>query len=137
MENLDFEVHAGEVFVILGGSGTGKSTLMRHLIGLQFPMGGHVELDVPVRAEAREGTPPFGIMVQAGALFSSMTLLQNVALPLRTWTDLDPASVEIVASARLRLVGLGRLGIGHGSSSHAGAWGLCRSSMRRSPGSSE
>ncbi len=107
MEKLDFEVRAGEVFVILGGSGTGKSTLMRHLIGLQLPMEGQVELDVPARDEVREGTPPFGIMFQAGALFSSMTLLQNVSLPLRTWTDLDPNSVEVVASARLRLVGLG------------------------------
>ncbi|MEZ6018456.1 MAG: ATP-binding cassette domain-containing protein [Planctomycetota bacterium] len=107
MEHLDFEVDRGDVFLILGGSGSGKSTLLRHLIGLQQPMRGSIELaglGDPARAHGQR--PSFGVMFQSGALFGSMTLAQNVALPLQTWTDLDAATIASVVGGTLRLVGL-------------------------------
>ena len=106
LQGLDFDVEAREVFVILGGSGCGKSTLLRHLIGLQAPMAGTIRIDEPRRA-SRLGGPRFGVTFQAGALFSSMTLQENVALPLVTWTDLGPEAIAAISLARLRLVGLG------------------------------
>lgn len=105
LENLDFEVAAGEVFVILGGSGSGKSTLLRHLIGLEAPIAGTIE----VRGEPpgmREGAPTYGVLFQSGALFGSMTLAQNVALALRKWTSLDARAIDTIVRAKLRLVGL-------------------------------
>ena len=107
MEHLDFEVPRGEVFVILGGSGSGKSTLMRVLTGLQPPMAGSVRIAGIGEPDLTAGPPAFGVMFQSGALFGSMTLLENVALPVVTWTDLPPEAIEAVATARLRLVGLG------------------------------
>ena len=105
LERLDFTIAAGEVFVILGGSGCGKSTLLRHLIGLEDPMGGsiHVAGAPPVQDT---GPPTYGVLFQSGALFGSMTLHQNVALPLRTWSDLDAHAVDTIVRAKLRLVGL-------------------------------
>jgi phospholipid/cholesterol/gamma-HCH transport system ATP-binding protein len=107
LEGLDFDVPAHEVFVILGGSGCGKSTLLRHLIGLQAPMAGTIRIDEAQRTVEVPGTPRFGVTFQAGALFSSMTLQENAALPLLTWTDLEPDAIAAIALARLRLVGLG------------------------------
>lgn len=107
MEHLDFDVDRGDVFLILGGSGSGKSTLLRHLIGLERPLRGTIEVEGignPGFVHGRR--PPFGVMFQSGALFGSMTLAQNVALPLETWTDLDPTTIASVVGGTLRLVGL-------------------------------
>jgi phospholipid/cholesterol/gamma-HCH transport system ATP-binding protein len=106
LEGLDFRVEEGEIFVILGGSGCGKSTLLRHLIGLERPLRGAIRvrgIGDPTRAR---GMPRAGVMFQAGALFGSMTLAENVALPLETWTRLDAASIRAIASSKLALVGL-------------------------------
>ena len=107
LQGLDFEVGRQEVFVVLGGSGCGKSTLLRHLIGLQAPMAGTIHIEGIGAPSASPGRPRFGVTFQAGALFSSMTLLENVALPLITWTDLSEEAWHAIALARLRLVGLG------------------------------
>jgi phospholipid/cholesterol/gamma-HCH transport system ATP-binding protein len=105
LENLDFRVPEGDVFAILGGSGSGKSTLLRNLIGLDEPLGGRVL--VGGAPPARElGPPHFGVLFQSGALFGSMTVAENVALPLREWTAFDAEAIDIVVRAKLRLVGL-------------------------------
>ena len=106
LEHLDFEIRRGEIFVILGGSGCGKSTLLRHLIGFDAPMHGTIRVDGKP-PQVGSGKPGFGVLFQAGALFGSMTLGQNVALPLETWTDLSRADVAEVVRSKLRLVGLG------------------------------
>jgi phospholipid/cholesterol/gamma-HCH transport system ATP-binding protein len=106
LEHLDFDIQRGEIFVILGGSGCGKSTVLRHLIGFDAPMHGTILVDgEPPRVGV--GAPGFGVLFQAGALFGSMTLGQNVALPLETWTDLSRADIAEVVRSKLRLVGLG------------------------------
>jgi phospholipid/cholesterol/gamma-HCH transport system ATP-binding protein len=103
---LDFEVHRGEIFAILGGSGSGKSTLLRFLVGLEEPLAGTI--DVAGRGHVRlDGElPPFGVMFQAGALFGSMTVVENVALPLEEHTDLPADAIAAIARSKLRLVGL-------------------------------
>ncbi len=107
LEDVAFDVHRGEVFAILGGSGCGKSTLLRHLIGLQQPLAGRVHFfGIGSPAQALE-PPAFGVLFQSAALFGSMTLLDNVALPLRKWTDLPLDALLAVAQSRLRVVGLG------------------------------
>ena len=106
LENLDFEIAEGEIFVILGGSGCGKSTLLRHLIGLERPRSGSIRVrGVGDPADAR-GMPRSGVMFQSGALFGSLTLLENVSLPLSTWTALPRDAVRAVARSKLALVGL-------------------------------
>ena len=105
LENLDFSVAEGDVFAILGGSGSGKSTLLRNLIGLDEPLGGRVLVDGASPAQEL-GPPRFGVLFQSGALFGSMTLAENVSLPLRKWTGLDAKAIDIVVRAKLRLVGL-------------------------------
>lgn len=106
--DLTFGIERSDVFVILGGSGCGKSTLLRTLVGLQPAIGGTIEIDgVDQLPPPLDTPPPFGVMFQSGALFGSMSLLENVALPLRSWTDLPEPAVRAVALARLRLVGLG------------------------------
>jgi phospholipid/cholesterol/gamma-HCH transport system ATP-binding protein len=105
LENLDFDVPAGEVFAILGGSGSGKSTLLRNLIGLEEPLGGRICVaGAPPRRDT--GPPTYGVLFQSGALFGSMTLYDNVALPLRNWTSLDRDAIDTIVRAKLRLVGL-------------------------------
>ncbi len=105
LERLDFTIARGQVFTILGGSGCGKSTLLRHLIGLETPMDGVIRIaGAPPSRES--GPPAFGVLFQSGALFGSMTLAENIALPLRTWTDLDPRAIDTIVRAKLRLVGL-------------------------------
>ena len=107
MEHLDFNVERGDVFLVLGGSGTGKSTMLRTMIGLQPPLGGSIALEGvgdPARLEGKR--PRFGVSFQAGALFGSMTIAQNVALPLEQWTDLDGATIDGIVAGKLRLVGL-------------------------------
>ncbi len=107
MEHLDFEVQRGDVFLVLGGSGTGKSTMLRTMIGLQPPLAGSIELEGvgdPARLDGKR--PRFGVSFQAGALFGSMTIAQNVALPLEQWTDLDDSTIQGIVAGKLRLVGL-------------------------------
>ena len=104
LEHLDFVVQRGDVFAILGGSGSGKSTLLRALIGLEEPLGGTIRVaGGPPRSE---GAPAYGVLFQSGALFGSMTLAENVALPLGKWTNLDPHSIDTIVRSKLRLVGL-------------------------------
>ena len=105
-EDASFEVEPGDVFVILGGSGCGKSTLLRHLIGLEEPMAGTIYIEGVGTPGECVGPPPFGVMFQSGALFGSMTLAENIGLPLVTWTELPPDAIDSVVRARLRLVGL-------------------------------
>jgi phospholipid/cholesterol/gamma-HCH transport system ATP-binding protein len=105
LENLEFGVPVGGVFAILGGSGSGKSTLLRHMIGLEVPMGGRILVGgAPPRRSS--GAPTYGVLFQSGALFGSMTLFDNVALPLRKWTRLDARGIDIIVRSKLRLVGL-------------------------------
>ena len=106
LEHASFKVNKGEVFAILGGSGCGKSTMMRYLIGLEQPLAGRV-LVGGQELGAIEGHPPtFGVMFQGGALFGSMSVVENVSLPLDEWTDLPHDAVTAIATAKLRLVGL-------------------------------
>lgn len=106
LENASFEVARGDIFVILGGSGCGKSTLMRHLIGLETPQKGTIAIQGVHRPTLDVGRPPFGVMFQSGALFGSMTVGENLALPLSEWTDLPPDAIDAIVQAKLRLVGL-------------------------------
>ena len=111
MEDINFSVHRGEVFIILGGSGSGKSTLLKHMIGLYQPMGGSIRIEgddiVTAEGAARRAIlNKIGVMYQSGALFGSMTLLENVRLPLEEYTALDVASMDLIARMKLQLVGL-------------------------------
>ncbi len=105
-KDLTFDIKRGEVFAILGGSGAGKSTLMRFLIGLERPMAGEIDIAGSGFPDLEAGLPPFGVMFQAGALFGSLTVGENVSLPLEEWTDLPDDAIAAIASAKLRLVGL-------------------------------
>ncbi len=110
-EHISFEIRRGEVFGILGGSGCGKSTLMKHMIGLNPPISGHVFIGGDDIVTADEATLEkiqrrFGVMYQSGALFGSMTLLENVRLPLEVYTDLPDDAIDLVARMKLELVGL-------------------------------
>jgi len=109
--DLNFTIRRGEIFVIMGGSGCGKSTVMRCLTGLKAPARGRVLIDGTsfweVAPEERERLGrTFGIVYQSGALWSSMTLAENVGLPLGEYTPLSPAAIRDVASLKLALVGL-------------------------------
>jgi phospholipid/cholesterol/gamma-HCH transport system ATP-binding protein len=111
LQDLDFEVRRGEVFVILGGSGCGKSTLLKHMIGLYEPKAGHVYIDgddiVVAEGEDRQRIlRKIGVMYQSGALFGSMTLAENVRLPLEVFTELDAEAIDLIARMKLELVGL-------------------------------
>jgi phospholipid/cholesterol/gamma-HCH transport system ATP-binding protein len=115
MERLTFTIRRGDVFVIMGGSGSGKSTLMRHLVGLHRPAAGTIRLGATSfwdasALEQRALQRRFGIMYQQGALWTSMTLAENVALPLSTYTSLKPEPVAELAEFKLALVGLAGFG---------------------------
>jgi phospholipid/cholesterol/gamma-HCH transport system ATP-binding protein len=108
---VNFTVHRGEVFVILGGSGSGKSTLLKNMIGLDEPLAGRVfiagEDIVAAEGDARRAILcKMGVMYQSGALFGSMTLLENVRLPLEEYTALDMEAMNLIARMKLDLVGL-------------------------------
>ncbi len=109
--DLEFSVRRGEVFIIMGGSGCGKSTLLRSIVGLQRPSAGTVLIDGESLwdsspHERAEMSRRFGILYQGGALWSSMTLAENVAFPLEEYTDLSPGEIRDVVSLKLALVGL-------------------------------
>ena len=107
LEHVTFQVERGKVFTILGGSGCGKSTLLRNLIGLQQPQAGRIEIDGIGEPHVFEGATPFGVLFQSGALFSSMTLAENLALPLTAWTSIRGSALQELVQAKLDLVGLG------------------------------
>ena len=112
LDNINFEVRRGEVFIILGGSGCGKSTLLKHLIGLYQPAGGSIKIiDQDLvhanQQEHRRILKNIGVMYQSGALFGSMSLLENVRLPLEEHTALDTHAMNLIAHMKLSLVGLG------------------------------
>src|SRR5215471_9823963 len=111
MRDIQAQVRRGSVFVIMGGSGCGKSTLLRHMIGMRRPAQGDVLYDgrsfwgmddAGRQAQLRR----FGVLFQSGALWSSMTLAENVALPLGEYTDLAPAEIDDIVRLKLALVGL-------------------------------
>lgn len=109
--DLDFTVKQGEIFVIMGGSGCGKSTLMKQMIGLNRPAKGTVLYDgedfwAADPAAQIERQRSFGVLFQAGALWSSLTVAENVALPLQEFTTIAPDLVEEMVSLKLALVGL-------------------------------
>lgn len=112
LHGVDFSVAPGEIRVVMGGSGSDKSTLLRHLIGLQKPRAGTVNLlgtDL-ARASARELLAlrrRIGVSFQGGALFTSMTVGENVALPLREHTELDENTIRIMSRLKLEVVNLG------------------------------
>lgn len=111
LDDLSFDVYPGEVFVILGGSGSGKSTLLKHMIGLYRPAAGSILIEGEdiVTADGRQRLAiltRIGVMYQQGALFGSMTLLENVRLPLEQYTDLPDEAIDTVALMKLQLVGL-------------------------------
>ena len=109
--NLNFEVRRGDIFIVMGGSGCGKSTLLRHMVGLKSPAKGQVLYDGVSFWDSDPGQQQaimrrFGILYQSGALWSSMTLAENVGLPLGEYTDLSPAQIKELVSFKLSLVGL-------------------------------
>jgi phospholipid/cholesterol/gamma-HCH transport system ATP-binding protein len=106
LEGASFDVERGDVFVILGGSGCGKSTLLRYLIGLETPLTGTITI-AGVGAPRLEGAAPeYGVMFQSGALFSSMSVGDNVGFALQEWTELPPEAIAAIVRAKLALVGL-------------------------------
>ena len=114
LDRISVEVRRGEVFMIVGGSGCGKSTVFKHLVGLDPPMAGRVFIDgddiVTAEGAARLTIlRKIGVMYQGGALFGARTLLENVRLPLEEYTPLDDEQINLVARTKLELVGLGRL----------------------------
>lgn len=109
--NLDFSINKGEIFIVMGESGCGKSTLLRHLIGLNAPASGTIlrngidfwNCEEAVREKIIRSS---GILYQSGALWSSMTLAENIALPLKQFTKLSQKNIDSICKYKLALVGL-------------------------------
>jgi phospholipid/cholesterol/gamma-HCH transport system ATP-binding protein len=111
LDGINLDVCSGEIMVIMGGSGCGKSTLLRHLIGSLVPDSGSVklfgqEITAMSEIELNKIRKRFGILFQSGALFNSMTVGENVSLPLYEHTNLDQSTIEIMVKIKLELVGL-------------------------------
>jgi phospholipid/cholesterol/gamma-HCH transport system ATP-binding protein len=113
--DLSFTVNRGDIFIVMGGSGCGKSTLLRHLVGLMEPAKGQVLYDgvdfwkaPPEEQEIIKRR--LGVLFQSGALWSSLTLAENVALPLGEYTDLDPEAINEMVALKLALTGLAGFG---------------------------
>jgi phospholipid/cholesterol/gamma-HCH transport system ATP-binding protein len=111
MRDINARIRRGEIFIIMGGSGCGKSTLLRHMVGLKQPARGEVLYDgVPFWQSSEEirqqKLRSFGVLFQSGALWSSMTLAENICLPLGEYTDLSSAEIRDIARLKLALVGL-------------------------------
>ncbi|MEM7007888.1 MAG: ATP-binding cassette domain-containing protein [Thermodesulfobacteriota bacterium] len=112
IDDISFDVLKGEKFVILGGSGCGKTTLLKHLIGLYRPKKGNILIEGANIATAEgneriEILKNIGVAYQLGALFGSMSVIENVMLPLEQYTELSKESRELIAKMKLNLVGLG------------------------------
>lgn len=110
-DRVSFEVKRGEILVILGGSGCGKSTMLKHMIGLYKPATGQVLINgVNINTDddriLRQVRMDLGVLFQSGALFGSMTLGENVSLPIQEYTDLDLATIDLIVRMKLGLVGL-------------------------------
>lgn len=110
-ENLNFEIKRGEIFTIMGGSGCGKTTVLRSIIGLKSPATGKIVIDDHdfwgvADAEREQLKANMGVLFQQGALWSSMTLAENIALPLELYTDIGPSERREICSLKLALVGL-------------------------------
>lgn len=110
-QNANFVVNRGDIFIIMGGSGCGKSSMLRVLTGLLPPLGGDVFIDgvniaKASAAQMEEIRKKSGILYQSGALFSSMTLAENIALPLQQYSNYSTAEIKELASLKLSLVGL-------------------------------
>ena len=111
MEGLDFEIRPGEIYVVMGGSGCGKSTLLRHMLGLQEPASGEVLYGAESftragPADRERMLRRVGVLYQGSALWTSMTLAENVALPLQQFTKLSASRIQEVVEFKLALVGL-------------------------------
>ena len=111
LQGINLQVNRGEIMVIMGGSGFGKSTLLRHITGSIIPDQGSIklfgqEITTMNESELNEIRKRFGILFQSGALFNSLTVGENVALPLREHTKLDSTTIEIMVKIKLELVGL-------------------------------
>ena len=111
LKNVSLSVEAGEIFVIMGGSGSGKTTLLNHLLGLLRPSSGSVrilgqDINAVSPIEKQELRTKMGVAFQSGALFSSMSVGDNIALPLREHTDLDETTIGIVTRLKLEVVSL-------------------------------
>ncbi len=108
LEDVSFTIARGEVFALLGGSGCGKSTMMKHLIGLNPALGGTIRIDGLEMNDANHGQilRRIGVMYQSGALFGSMSVLDNVMLPLEEFTRLPADARRTLALMQLELVGL-------------------------------
>ena len=118
--DLDFAIDSGEIFVVMGISGSGKTTLLRHLVGLKPPAKGEILYDGESFWDAgperrQQMMRKFGVMYQNGALWSSMTLAENVSLPLEVYTDLSHSEIREIALFKLALVGLAGFGDFHPS----------------------
>src|SRR3974390_1758989 len=110
MRDINAQVKRGEVFIIMGGSGCGKSTLLRHMIGLKEPAGGDIYYDgMPFWKSAEDVRTlklrSFGVLFQSGALWSSMTLAENIGLVLGEFTDYSASDIRDIACLKLSLVG--------------------------------
>ncbi len=111
LQDVSFSVKRGEVFFVIGGSGCGKSTLLRHMVGLHQPTAGRVkyfgeDFGAADAARRRELLKNFGVLYQSGALWSSLTVRENVALPLEEHTDLNRREREEIVALKLAQVGL-------------------------------
>ena len=112
LDGVNLSIRQGEINIIMGGSGSGKSTLLRHLLGLHVPTGGRIKLlgkDIGKigSSEMQELRTNMGVSFQGGALLSSMTIGDNVQLPLREHTKLDESTMGIMARMKLEVVNLG------------------------------
>lgn len=112
-ENLDLDVRTGEILGIVGGSGTGKSVMMRSIVGLQAPSGGEIEVfgrtldDIIDEEESRDLRRRWGVMFQGGALFSTLTVAENIQVPLREYyPNLDQKLLDEIAAYKVAMVGL-------------------------------
>jgi phospholipid/cholesterol/gamma-HCH transport system ATP-binding protein len=111
LEDISFDVLEGEIFIVLGGSGCGKSTLLKHLIGLNSPLSGRILIDGEDISNCDETTfkkilRKIGVLYQSSALFGSMTIAENVSLPIKEYTDLPQRSVDTLVKMKLNMVNL-------------------------------
>jgi phospholipid/cholesterol/gamma-HCH transport system ATP-binding protein len=111
LEDVSFQVRRGEMFMILGGSGCGKSTLLKHIIGLLNPYSGRIvvngtDITAADEEDLRQVQKTIGVLFQADALFGSMTLFENIALPLNEYTDLSTEMIDRIVKMKLALVNL-------------------------------